>query len=367
MRYIELFAGIGGFRSAADHLSADTDENFECVAFSEIDKYAKTSYLANYDTRGEVQMNDIVNFTNNKENIQQLPNFDLLLGGFPCQAFSLLGKQLGLEDERGKILFSIHEILKEKSPEFIVLENVRNIINHDKGETLKLILNFFKEHEYEYVNYVLLDSQSFGLPQRRSRIFFVCSKKKLDIELTEEAIVNNFMEITNHSLSVYGDVLDILEKEVPAKYYLSEKIKHTILDGGSKNFWSKSQIDLNIARTLTATMVKMHRACQDNYYSDDYILNGYSHKDTSKEILFKKPVRKLTPVEALKLQGFDEVFYNNAIEANVSEHQLYKQAGNALSVNTGYALLHYLFVTCNIQNINDQMAGMEFRMVDIMN
>jgi DNA (cytosine-5)-methyltransferase 1 len=360
MRYIELFAGIGGFRSAADHLSIDTEENFECVAFSEIDKYAKASYLANYDTEGEVQMNDIINFTNNKENIRQLPDFDLLLGGFPCQAFSLLGKQLGLEDERGKILFSIHEILKEKSPEFIVLENVRNIIKHDKGKTLKLILNFFKEHEYKYVNYVVLDSQSFGLPQRRSRIFFVCSKRDLDLELTEEAIVNDFLSIDTHTLNVYNDVLDILEKKVSSKFYLSEKIKHTILDGGTKNFWSKSQIDLNIARTLTATMVKMHRACQDNYYSDDFILNGHSHKDTAKEILFKKPVRKLTPIEALKLQGFEEVFFNNAIEAKVSEHQLYKQAGNALSVNTGYALLHYLFVTCNIQNVNDEAANLEY-------
>ncbi|MEJ2905150.1 DNA (cytosine-5-)-methyltransferase [Pedobacter panaciterrae] len=350
MRYIELFAGIGGFRNAADHLSLDTDRQFECVAFSEIDHHAKTTYSANYNIADEVQMNDIINFTDDKENIRKLPDFNLLLGGFPCQAFSLLGKQLGLEDERGKILFSIHEILKGKQPEFVVLENVRNIINHDKGKTLELIINFFKEHEYKYVNYVVLDTQSFGLPQRRSRIFFVCSKKEIEIELTEEAIVNNFNNIDYHSLNTYTNVLDILERETNQKYYLSEKIKHTILDGGSKNFWSKSQIDLDIARTLTATMVKMHRACQDNYYSDDYILNGQSHKETAKEVLFKKPVRRLTPPEALKLQGFDQPFFDNAIAAGVSEHQLYKQAGNALSVNTGYALLHYLFVRLRIQD-----------------
>ncbi|MES2513630.1 MAG: DNA (cytosine-5-)-methyltransferase [Bacteroidota bacterium] len=350
MRYIELFAGIGGFRSAADHLSVDTDQIFDCVGFSEIDKYAKATYSANYDVEDEVQMDDIIGFTNDTENIEGLPDFDLLLGGFPCQAFSLLGKQLGLEDERGKILFSIHEILREKQPEFVVLENVRNIIKHDKGKTLQLILDFFREHEYNYVNYVVLDSQSFGLPQRRSRIFFVCSKRELDIVLTEEAIVNSFNDIDNNSLNTYDNVLDILEKHADQKYYLSEKIKHTILDGGSKNFWSKSQIDLDIARTLTATMVKMHRACQDNYYSDDYITNGRSHKDTAKEILFKKPVRKLMPSEALKLQGFDQVFFDNARAAGVSEHQLYKQAGNALSVNTGYALLYYLFVHHRIQN-----------------
>ncbi|SHG42056.1 DNA cytosine methyltransferase [Pedobacter caeni] len=351
MRYIELFAGIGGFKNAANHLAKDTDQNFECVAFSEIDKYAITSYKSNYNADSEIAMGDITQFTSDENNINQLPDFDLLLGGFPCQAFSLLGKQLGLEDERGKILFSIHELLKEKNPEFIVLENVRNIIKHDKGKTLNLILDFFKDHKYKYINYVILDSKDFGLPQRRSRIFFVCSKRELNIDLSENSIIDNFNSIKNKSLQSYSSVLDILEKNVGDKYYLSEKIKHTILDGGSKNFWSKSQIDLSVARTLTATMVKLHRACQDNYYSDDFINKGISHQETHKEVLYKKPVRRLTPKEALKLQGFNDDFFNNAISAGVSEHQLYKQAGNALSVNTGYALLHYLFIKLRIQDL----------------
>jgi len=350
MKYTELFAGIGGFRNAADHLSRDTNTKFKCVGFSEIDKFALTTYSNNYEVNGETVMKDITDFTSKKKNIRALEDFDVLLGGFPCQAFSLLGKQLGLDDERGKILFSIHELLKVKKPEFIVLENVRNIIRHDKGNTLEMILDFFRKHRYKYVNYVILDTQHFGLPQRRSRIFFVCSKRKLNIDLTELAIIENFKKIKHHSLRTYSNVLNILEKDAPPKYYLSEKIKHTILDGGSKTFWSKSQIDLTLARTLTATMVKMHRACQDNYYSDDYILKGKSHKDTAKELLLKKPIRRLTPREALLLQGFSKSFYNRAIAAGVSEHQIYKQAGNALSVNTGYALLHYLFVHLKIQN-----------------
>lgn len=351
MRYIELFSGIGGFRRAADLLTDDTDLSLECIAFSEIDSHALRTYESNYQINGEVRMNNIVDFTAKKEMIDELKEFDLLLGGFPCQAFSLLGKQLGLEDERGKILFSIHELLAAKNPEFIVLENVRNILKHDKGETLNKILNFFKSHGYQFVNYVLLDTQKFGLPQKRTRVFFVCSKKELDIDLSEEAIIENFKSIDEHSLNTYEDVLNILDKTVNDKYYLSEKIKHTILADGSKNFKSRSQIDLKIARTLTATMVKMHRACQDNYYSDDFIMRNHSHKETKKEVLYKKPVRKLTPWEALKLQGFDKKFYTHAIAAGVSEHQLYKQAGNALSVNTGYALLHYLFVKCKIQDI----------------
>ncbi|MBI5538931.1 MAG: DNA (cytosine-5-)-methyltransferase [Bacteroidia bacterium] len=350
MRYAELFSGIGGFRSAADLISQDTRVKFKCAGFSEIDQHAIKTYCSNYKLNGETRMQDITRFVEDKKQIASLGDLDLLLGGFPCQSFSLLGKKLGLEDERGKILFSIDKILRKNKPEFLILENVRNIIKHDNGNTLDEILNFFKDHKYKYTNYVILDSQHFGLPQKRARIYFVCSKKPLKIELTEEAIIKNFNNIKNHSLHTYKNVLDILEKKVDKKYYLSEKIKHTILADGSKNFKSNSQIDLEIARTLTATMVKMHRACQDNYYSDDFINKGKSHKNTSKEILFKKPVRRLTPEEALQLQGFSKSFYQNAILAGVSEHQLYKQAGNALSVNTGYALLHYLFVNLKIQN-----------------
>jgi DNA (cytosine-5)-methyltransferase 1 len=350
MRYIELFSGIGGFRRASELLSRDSGIPFDCVAFSEIDIHALKTYKANYGITEETEMNDIISFADKDENVNSLADFDILMGGFPCQAFSLMGKKLGFSDERGSILFSIRKILNIKTPEFIVLENVRHLEKHNNGDTLHNILNFFRKNGYRFVETVVLDTKEFGLSQRRSRIFIVCSRRELDIELTQERIVNNFRNINEHSLHIYETVLDILDKEVYAKYYLSEKIKHTILADGSKNFRSKSQIDLDIARTLTATMVKMHRACQDNYYSDDYIRNGISHKDTAKEVLYKKPVRKLTPKEALMLQGFDEEFFNKAKEADVSDHQLYKQAGNGLSINTMYALLHYLFVDQHIQD-----------------
>ena len=352
MNYIELFAGIGGFRKATDLLNKDFNTNFHCVGFSEINQYALKTYEANYALNGETRMGDIIEFADSPSNIEQLKDFDLLLGGFPCQAFSMMGKKLGFEDERGSVLFSINEILKIKKPRFIVLENVRHLARHNDGQTLSHILDFFKEHGYQFRKTVVLDTQKFGLPQRRRRIFIVCCLDKIEIDLSENSIVDNFNRMKPQtSVYQYNEVRDILEKAVDKKYYLSERIKHTILADGSKNFKSNSQIDLNIARTLTATMVKMHRACQDNYYSDDFILRGYSHKETSKEILYTTPVRKLTPVEALKLQGFNEIFFKNARNNGVSEHQLYIQAGNALSVNTGYALLHYLFVKWQVQII----------------
>ena len=151
------------------------------------------------------------------------------------------------------------------------------------------------------------------------------------------------------------NVHDVLSENVDNKYYLSEKIKPTILSNGSKNFISKSDINQLIARPLTATMVKMHRACQDNYYSEEFVIakdNGkINYENLTKDELRMLNIRRITPEEALKLQGFDSHFYNNAARIGISDHQLYKQAGNAASVNTVYAILYYLFKNKIFQNV----------------
>jgi DNA (cytosine-5)-methyltransferase 1 len=162
-------------------------------------------------------------------------------------------------------------------------------------------------------------------------------------------------------------VLDVLSKNVPSKYYLSEKIKPTILADGSKNFISKSEINPLIARPLTATMVKMHRACQDNYYSDNF-LNAenpisFSKQFFTKEELRHQKIRKITPEEAFALQGFDNVFYQNAVNAGLSDHQLYKQAGNAVSVNTVYAILYYLFIHKQLLDSSNYAANKQKTLV----
>jgi DNA (cytosine-5)-methyltransferase 1 len=344
MNYLEIFSGIGGFRQALEKLGSDENRTFHCNGFSEIDKYAIKTYEANYSLNGETRMGDINSFTADESNVNKLPNFDLLVGGFPCQTFSLMGKKAGLKDERGKVLFSVDKILNAKQPEFIILENVRNLAIVNKGETLNYIKQFFRDHGYQHVKHVLLDTQNFGLPQKRVRIFVVCSRETPIPEMTEDLIKENFNQLENHSLLTYNNVLDILDKEVDDKYTIRPKTKKIILANGSKNFWSKSEIDLKIARTLTATMAKMHRASQDNYYSDEFIQKGISNKGVPKEEIMPKPIRRLTPKEALKLQGFTDEFYQRAQKAELSDFQLYKQAGNALSVNTAYALLHFLFV-----------------------
>lgn len=349
MNYIELFSGIGGFRKAFELLEKDSSIRFKCIGYSEIDRHALRSYECNFNIRQEIKMNDISQFTSDINNIKKLDDFDIITGGFPCQSFSMMGKQKGFDDSRGMVLFSIEQILKVHKPDFIILENVRHILKHNYGETIKKIISFFNDHSYKYVKTIILDSRNFGLPQRRKRVFIICSLKDINIEIDENSIIDNYKKLKKSSLKKYNDVSDILDKNVDSKYYLSEKIKRTILSDGTKNFRSKSQIDIPIARTLTASMVKMHRACQDNYYSDDFITEKKSNKDTPKRILYKKKIRRLTPKEALKLQGFDDKFYINCSNAGISDFQLYKQAGNAISVNTVYALMNYLFVKEKIQ------------------
>ena len=298
-----------------------------------------------------MEMGDIVKFTEDQANIEKLKNFEFLTGGFPCQAFSMMGSQRGFEDERGNLFFNITKILETKKPPFALLENVRNLVRHDNGNTFRIIKAELEKLGY-HVYYDIFNTADFGLAQTRNRVYIFCSLKELpkDFVFTSEHIKNCFSG--SPSLLMQKDVTDVLSKKVDEKYYLSDKIKPTILADGSAGFQSCSDINQLIARPLTATMVKMHRACQDNYYSDGFIgsenPHEYLRKQFSKEELAKQRIRKLTPEEAYELQGFPRGMVANARRAGVSEHQLYKQAGNAASVNVIYAILKYLLIDQNI-------------------
>lgn len=350
MKHIELFAGVGGFRMAMQNLQEDFGFPFECQAFSEIDSNATKTYKANYNTAYEVEMGDIVNFNADMSRFNSI-EFELLTGGFPCQAFSMMGKQKGFDDDRGTMFFQIEKILKLKRPRFVFLENVKNLITHDKGNTFKEIHRRLVNLGYN-VYYDVFNSMDFKLAQKRSRVIIFATTDNLgkDFIFKAEHIKELFhLHLSEFSsLSMQDSVLDVLAKSVLPKYYLSERIKPTLLANGSKNFVSKSEINQMIARPLTATMHKMHRACQDNYYSDGFINSDnplkYLSQVFSKEELAKQPIRKLTPHEAFALQGFPATFVDNAQRAKVCDGSLYKQAGNAVSVNVIYAVLYYLFI-----------------------
>lgn len=353
MNHLELFSGIGGFRRALDLLSQDRIMDFHCIGYSEIDANARKTYQSLYDIQNdEIDMGDIISFTGSSKEMSRLKKvqFDLITGGFPCQTFSMMGNQAGFEDEeRGQMFFRIMDIVDAKSPKYLLLENVKNLFTHDNRRTYRKIDEELRKRGYiPYPN--IYNSADFGLPQTRNRVIIFASRCKMPKGFGESFTPDNvkkcFWEHRDAmSVLTYESTLDILMKKVPAKYFLSDRIKPTILADGSANFKSNSEINKRIARTLTASMHKMHRACQDNYYSQDFIeSNGKVNPvlTCSKEELAKREIRKITPQEAFMLQGFPSDFADKAMEAGVADGALYKQAGNAVSVNTIYAVLFYL-------------------------
>jgi DNA (cytosine-5)-methyltransferase 1 len=338
-----------------DLLTEDKIMDFECAGYSEIDTNALHTYKTIYEpSEGEIDMGDIVAFTKYddgfKKRIASLGQVTLLSGGFPCQTFSMMGKQAGFEDEdRGQMFFRILDIVDATKPKYLLLENVKNLVTHDNKRTYQRIEMELNDRGYQVFSHVF-NSSDFGLPQTRNRILIFATRMSVQRDFREsynpQAVKELFWkDVKNMSIDVYQTTLELLAKSVPSKYFLSERIKPTLLADGSANFKSKSEINLKVARPLTASMHKMHRACQDNYYSQDWIesngeVNPYEF--CTKEELAKYPIRKLTPQEAYKLQGFPGDFATKAQNVGISDGALYKQAGNAVSVNTIYAVLYYL-------------------------
>ena len=162
IRYFDMFAGIGGFRSGLEAIGG-----FECVGYCEIDKYAKQAYEAMYDTGGELYFDDA-----RKIVPEQLPDFDLLVGGFPCQSFSIAGARKGFDDTRGTLFFEIARIAAVKKPKYIFLENVPGLLNHDSGKTFETIIHTLDELGYD-VCWQVLNSKNFGVPQSRNRVYII--------------------------------------------------------------------------------------------------------------------------------------------------------------------------------------------------
>lgn len=349
MNHVELFAGIGGFRRAMDLIAHDLDFPIETIAFSEIDEKAIASYNANYDTAEELPMGDIVSFVRNRKAMRELPRYQILSGGFPCQTFSMMGDQEGFEEERGQMFFRIMDLINNRHPRYVLLENVKNLMNHDGGNTIAVI-----RRELENAGYIVkmdvFNSNDYGLPQKRNRVIIFARRRYLgNFEFSSELVRQSFGEMERNACSLYfyDSIIDVLDKNVDEKYYLSERIKPTLLSNGSAGFVSKSEIDQIIARPLTATMHKMHRACQDNYYSDLFIQSDGADRPSermTKDQLARISIRKLTPKEAFMLQGFPKDFAAKAAKVNVADGAMYKQAGNAVSVNTIYAVLYYLII-----------------------
>lgn len=162
IKFFDMFAGIGGFRSGLEAIGG-----FECIGYCEIDKYAKQAYEAMYDTGGELYFDDA-----RKIVPEQLPEFDLITGGFPCQSFSIAGARKGFDDTRGTLFFEIARIVAVKKPKYIFLENVPGLLNHDKGRTFETIIHTLDELGDD-VCWQVLNSKNFGVPQSRNRVYII--------------------------------------------------------------------------------------------------------------------------------------------------------------------------------------------------
>jgi len=322
-KFIDLFAGIGGIRIPYQELGG------KCVFTSEWDKFAKTAYAANF---GEYPKGDIT-----KVPVDSIPDHDILLGGFPCQAFSQAGLKKGFNDTRGTMFFEIQKILATKRPKAFMLENVKQLKGHDKGRTLQTILRILQgdttidipedvpmsddarkalsEKLNYWVDFKVLKATDFGVPQSRERIFIVGLDKNhfKDINFFQNTF--KWPEPT-HTETCLGDILEPNE-QVPDLYTISERIweshqrrKEQHKEKGNGFGYSLFSHKSSYANTISA-----------RYYKDGTeILIDQSD-------IGKRP-RKLTPKECARLQGFPENFIYDA----VSDNQSYKQFGNSVSV-----------------------------------
>lgn len=276
--------------------------------------FVKNSYLANYDLDEEDFLYDVrfIDGTKYKDKV------DLFVGGSPCQSFSIMGYQKGLEDTRGTLFYDFARLVQEIQPKVFIYENVQGMLKHDKGKTWDVIHKTFSSLGYT-IHFKLLDAKNFNIPQTRRRVFVVGFKDSIDtfdFPKEKELIytMQDFLETNvkfGNFKSMDKSISLILEKgSIDEKYFLSEKVLKHVMSTGTKGYYTKPEIDLPIARPLLSTMHKMHRAGVDNYITLD------------------NKVRRLTPRECLRLMGYDDDF-----KQVVSDTQMYKQAGNSIVVD----------------------------------
>lgn len=307
-RFIDLFAGIGGFRMAMQNLGG------ECVFSSEWDKEAQKTYLKNF---GELPFGDIT-----KQEVKDyVPNnFDVLCAGFPCQAFSIAGKRGGFEDTRGTLFFDVAEIIKKRKPAAIFLENVKGLRNHDGGKTLSTILNVLRNDLKYYVpEPQIINAKDFGVPQNRERIFIVGFRGDLGI--------NDFQYPKPSGVKV--SLKQIKEKKVvPTKYYISTQYLSTLINHKNRHeskgngFGYEIIDDKGIANAIVVGgMGKERNLVRDNRLTD------FTPQTKIKGEVNREGIRKMTPREWARLQGFPDTFIIPVADASA-----YKQFGNSVAV-----------------------------------
>lgn len=287
IKFIDLFAGIGGIRKGFE------DSNTECVFSSEWDKYASKTYEANYH---EKPFGDITQI-----NETDIPDHDILLAGFPCQPFSNIGKREGFTHEtQGTLFFDVLRILKEKRPKAFLLENVKGLVTHDKGNTLRIILKSLKEELGYSVFYDILDAQNYGLPQRRERIIIVGFRPDQNVDTFV------FPKGNNEEKVGVGKILEDSPKGYSISKHLQDSYIYKKDDGRPQVIDKTSDFQVN---TLVASYHKIQRL------TGTFVRGG------------ETGLRLFSELECKRLMGFPDDF-----KVPVSRTQMYRQFGNSVAV-----------------------------------
>ena len=275
MKFIDFFAGIGGFREGLEH------NGHKCVGWCEYDKFKQQAYRTVHNTEGEWFKDDITDVQPG-----ELPEADLYVGGFPCQSFSIAGNRGGFEDTRGTLFFEFMRLAKERKPKYLLLENVKGLLNHDKGNTFSTILNTLAEFRYEW-QYQVLNSKDFGVPQNRERVF----------------IIGHLRGQSRPKVFPIREKTSRIKKD--GRYILA----HNIYGGFNEK---KARIFDKYSPTIRTPKGGGHLPCV-----------------VDKE----KGIRKITPLECFRLQGFPDDWYYKCKQVGMSDNQLYRVAGDSVTVN----------------------------------
>ena len=371
MKFLDLFAGIGGFRLGME------SAGHECVGFCEIDKYARASYKAIHNTEGEIELHDITRVTD--ESIRRFGSVDIICGGFPCQAFSIAGHRRGFEDTRGTLFFEIARFASILRPKYLFLENVRGILNHDGGAIFETIIRTLDELGYD-VEWQVLNSKNFGVPQNRERVFIIGhlrgertrnvfpisrESEQSDYQPPKIEIIGNTKNPNGTSKGtksvVYGSggvvgTLTATDYKEPKQVAIKQ---FGILKPNFNQCGVVYETD-GIAPTIRAYQggglepkIRVKKATSQGYaeaqigdsvnlsHPNSKTRRGRVGKQVANTLLTGESqgvieldfrIRKLTPRECWRLQGFPDWAFDKAQEVN-SNSQLYKQAGNSVTVN----------------------------------
>jgi len=359
LTFFDIFSGIGGFKIALERAG------FKSIGFCDNDEYANKLYRAYFQNDKELFFDDVTTI-----NTAELPDFDILCAGFPCQSFSIAGKRRGFEDTRGTMFFEVARILKDKRPRYFILENVKGLLNHDGGKTFQRILEILSDIGYQ-TQWQLLNSKFFGVPQNRERVYIVgcygteCAGKIFPIAGCD---TENISEIRKHPINPKN-------AHQGGRIYTPDGIGSCLVanaGSGKTGLYciNKPRFDKykqsDIVETLKVggdtPLMKIRNGTKKGYdeagpgdginlaFPNSKTRRGRVGKGCSQTLdtncnmgtIDDYRIRRLTPLECFRLQGFPDGMVQQARELGISDAQLYKMAGNAVTVNVAEAVARKL-------------------------